>query len=111
MKFLFDNNISYRAARYFVDSFPGTKHVSVLRMDADTADAFIWENAKNHSFTLITKDNDFEYLSRLYGCTPKVIQLICGNKTTTEIITILSESIDVIRTFESDEENCLIFLK
>ena len=80
-------------------------------MDADTEDAFIWEYAKKNSFTIITKDNDFEYLSRLYGCPPKVIQLTCGNKTTTEIISILSGSIDTIRNFESDEENCLMFLK
>ena len=111
MKYLFDNNISYRAAKSFDDSFSGIKHISDLRMDADTEDAFIWEYAKNNNFTIITKDNDFEYLSRLNGCPPKVIQLTCGNKTTTEIISILSGSIDTIRNFESDEENCLMFLK
>ena len=111
MKLLFDNNISFRVVKYFARVFPESIHVADKNMDANTEDETIWRFAINNGYTILTKDNDFESMSRLYGCPPKVIQLICGNKSTSEIISILKNNSDSILSFDSDEENCLMFLK
>ena len=50
-------------------------------------------------------------MSRLFGCPPKVIQLICGNKSASGIISILEKSVNINRSFDDDEENCLMYLQ
>ncbi|MEO6690802.1 MAG: DUF5615 family PIN-like protein [Saprospiraceae bacterium] len=71
MKLLFDHNISFRALEYIDQIFPNSIHVVDMKMDANTEDLAIWEFAKNNGYTIVTKDNDFESMSRLYGCPPK----------------------------------------
>lgn len=75
MKILVDNNISYRIAKMLNKSIDGCKHVSDFGLNEDTSDSTIWDFAKANEFTILTKDNDFEAMSRLFGCPPKV-QLI-----------------------------------
>lgn len=82
-----------------------------LNMDEHTEDIAIWNFAKEKNWAILTKDNDYEALSRLYGCPPKVIQLTCGNKTTTQIMSILEKSQSVIHAFLKDNENCLMYLQ
>ena len=108
---LVDNNLSYRVATFFDKTFEGSCHVAKFNMDENTDDNVIWKFAKEKNFTILTKDTDYEALSRLFGCPPKVIQLICGNKTTSEIISILEKSSSAIHSFINDDENCLMYLQ
>ncbi len=108
---LVDNNLSYRVAVFLHKAFPGSAHVATYNMDENTEDIAIWNFAKEKGFTILTKDNDFESLSRLFGCPPKVIQLTCGNKTTSQINSILEKSVAVIGGFIEDDENCLMYLQ
>lgn len=109
MKLILDNNISHRVASLLDTSFDECKHVSFFGLNQNTDDSSIWNFAKKHNYCILTKDNDFEALSRLLGCPPKVIQLICGNKSTKEIINILNHNAEAIHQFGKDE-NCLLFL-
>ena len=93
------------------NSFDENKHVSYFHFDKNTEDSKIWKYAKENGYTILTKDNDFEAMSRLFSCPPKVIQLLCGNKKTTEIIRILNKNSDAIKQFDTDTENCLLFLQ
>ena len=111
MKILVDNNLSFRAAIFLNKTFKGSIHVEKFGLDTDTEDSEIWQFAKENKFAILTKDNDFEAMSRLFGCPPKVIYLTCGNKTTGEIVTILEKNIRVIRSFTEDTENCLLYLQ
>ena len=111
MKILVDNNLSYRTAIFLNKTFKGSIHVEKFGLDSDTEDLEIWQFAKENNFTILTKDNDFEAMSRLFGCPPKVIYLTGGNKTTGEIVTILEKNILVIRTFIKDTVNCLLYLR
>ena len=111
MKIIVDNNLSNRVASFLDKTFKGSAHVEKFGLDEMTGDAQIWTFAKENNFTILTKDNDFEAMSRLFGCPPKVIQLTCGNKTTMEIISILTKSIHILRSFISDDENCLLYLQ
>jgi predicted nuclease of predicted toxin-antitoxin system len=108
---LVDNNLSYRVALHFDKSFPGSAHVVKFNMDENTEDITIWKFARQKGYTILTKDNDYEALSRLYGCPPKVIQLTCGNKTTSQIVLIMEKSKDVIHGFINDKEDCLLYLQ
>jgi len=110
MKLLIDNNISYRVCSLLAKSIEGCKHVSDFDMDKSTEDSASWSFAKNNGYTILTKDNDFETMSRLFGCPPKVIQLVCGNKKTMELISILEKNSAAIESFDSDDENCLMYL-
>jgi predicted nuclease of predicted toxin-antitoxin system len=110
MKILVDNNISPRTISYHGKFFKDSNHVVQLNLDIDTEDIAIWEFAKKNNFAILTKDNDFEAMSRLYGCPPKVIQLICGNKSTNEIIKILSNKHSSIKKFLEDKTDCLLYI-
>ena len=112
MKLLVDNNISHRVAVIMNKYFTGCAHVSDYKLEQDTDDTLIWNFAKKNDFTILTKDNDFEAMSRLFGCPPKVIQLICGNKTTSAIIKIIEDNYNTIQQFVDDDvENCLMYLQ
>lgn len=111
MKILIDNNISFRIAVRLNKSISECKHVSDFNLDINTEDAVIWDFAKKSGYVILTKDNDFEAMSRLFGCPPKVIQLVCGNISTSEITRILEKNADIIKLFVGDDENCLMFLQ
>jgi predicted nuclease of predicted toxin-antitoxin system len=111
MKILIDNNLSFKVSKYLDALFAGTKHVADFGLDENTEDSLIWKFATDNHFSILTKDTDFEAMSRLLGCPPKVIQLTCGNKKTPEIISILGQNEMSLEAFLKDEENCLMFLQ
>lgn len=110
MKILVDNNISPKVVSLLNKFLPDSKHVSELGLDINTEDEQIWDYAIAHNYSVRTKDNDFEAMSRLFGCPPKVVQLIWGNKPTLAIIQILDSSKEKILEFLNDDENCLLYL-
>jgi len=111
MRILVDDNISYRVCALFNKSEDVCKNVSDFHLDKNTDDASIWQFAKNNSFIILTKDNDFEAMSRLFGCPPKVIQLLSGNTKTVDLLILLEKKLPSIEQFESDNENCLVYLQ
>ena len=88
MKFLIDNNPSYKPVNPLRDFFPDTAHVrTALSVTAD--DFSIWDYAKKNDYTLLTKDNDFDERSQVMGCPPKLVQLICGNKPALYLLNLI----------------------
>ena len=85
MKLLVDNNLSFKLLQSLRIHFPGSQHVSDV-MDNHSDDIRVWNHAKSNGFIILTKDNDFDERSQLEGCPPKIIHLICGNKTTLHIL-------------------------
>lgn len=110
MKFLVDNNLSFKLVQPLSDPFPGTKHVRETNgISAD--DITIWNFAKNNNFIILTKDNDFDERSQVLGCPPKIVHIICGNKSTEEILDLLILNKTELLLFgESDLENCVLKL-
>ena len=84
MKLLVDENLAPRLAGDLADLFPGSIHVSSAELGS-TPDGAIWEYAKAHRFTFLTKDKDFASLSITWGAPPKVILLQTGNCSTAKI--------------------------
>ncbi len=73
-------------------------------------DEKIWMLAKDEGFVILTKDNDFDFLSAVYGCPPKVIKLACGNKPTKFIIELVMKHDELINKFANDNDLCLLEL-
>jgi predicted nuclease of predicted toxin-antitoxin system len=68
---------------------------------SSASDLIIWEYARKNEFAILTKDNDFDERSQLLGCPPKVIHLICGNKSTQEIQAfLLANKVLIINFFK-----------
>jgi predicted nuclease of predicted toxin-antitoxin system len=91
LKLLVDENLAPRLAADLADLFPGSMHVSSIQMGS-TPDGLIWEYAKTHRFTFLTKDRDFASLSIIRGAPPKVILLQVGNCSTSRIERIVRDN-------------------
>ena len=69
----------------------------------------IWSFALKNNYVILTKDNDFDQRSQVYGCPPKVVHLVCGNKSTIHIANlVVGKKSDLISFGENDTEDCLL---
>jgi predicted nuclease of predicted toxin-antitoxin system len=106
---LFDENLAARLVTNLADLYPGALHVSDCGL-AGRSDQAIWQYAGEHGFVIITKDDDFQRFSVLYGAPPKVIWIRLGNCSTADIIRLLSERHPEIARFMADEEAVFLAL-
>ena len=101
MKFLLDENITFRLVKALLPDYPGSCHVKdVSLLEAD--DNLIWKWAQRNGFTILTQDADFEQLSLLRGHPPKVIYLRLGNCSLLNLITQLRAHQQLISRFFLD---------
>lgn len=110
MKLLVDENLPHRLVSDLADLFPDSNHVSFAGMGS-TPDAVIWEFAKAHGFTFLTKDKDFANLSMALGARPKVILLQTGNCSTAQLVGILRNNAIRFSDFENDGGRSLLVLR
>ena len=101
MKLLFDQNISHRILNILTDNFSGSSTIKEQKL-IDASDKSIWEFAKEHEFTIVTQDSDFNDLNSLYGFPPKIIWIRTGNLRTEVIAKILEEHFQEIKVFEKN---------
>ncbi len=108
MTFLIDNNLSFRLISSLEKDFPGSTHVR-FSLTVNAHDEAIWDYARQGGYTLLTKDNDFDEISQLEGCPPKIVHLVCGNQTTFFILDLILSSTGEILKFGSlDDANCIL---
>ena len=110
MKLLVDENLPPRLARDLADLFPESIHVSQIDLGS-TPDAIIWDYAKAHGFAFLTKDKDFANLSLVRGAPPKVILLLIGNCSTTELARLIRNNAVRFSDFENDPQRSLLILR
>ncbi|MCL4849636.1 MAG: DUF5615 family PIN-like protein [Acidobacteria bacterium] len=109
MRFLVDENLSPRLVGVLSESFPGTVHVETLHLRG-VDDARLWATAREGGFVILTKDDDFNARSVLYGAPPKVVHLRVGNAETATIVEVLREWQARIEAFGRDESTSLLVL-
>jgi predicted nuclease of predicted toxin-antitoxin system len=109
LKLLFDENLSHRLRDLLQTEFPGSEHVRNVGL-VGTDDARIWEYARDHALTIVSKDNDFRQRSFLDGAPPKVIWLQVGNAGTTAIEGLLRQERPRVDAFALDPEASLLVL-
>ena len=106
---LFDENLAARLVADLSDLYPGCTHVSARGL-AGASDRVIWQHARDHGLVIVSKDEDFQQLSVLYGAPPKVIWIRLGNCATADIIRLLGERHHEIHRFVADEEAAFLAL-
>ena len=103
MKLLFDQNISFRAAKKLQSYFYDCLHVSDCKLN-NSEDSDIWEYAKNNNFAIVTFDADFYDICIINGHPPKIIWIRSGNLKTNEIVQLMVDNQKTITGFlEKDE--------
>lgn len=73
MKLLLDANLSWRLIKVLENPNHEVEHVNRVVLPVPASDEKIWEYARTHSFTIVTKDHDFIRLSEMRGSPPPVI--------------------------------------
>src|SRR5262245_40835189 len=101
MKLLFDQNPSPKLVSRLADLFPGSSHVQSESLDCASDDQ-VWQHARSNGFDIVTKDADYNNLSVVRGCPPKVIWLLLGNCTTAQVEILFRSRHADIETFEQD---------
>ena len=109
VKLLFDHNLSPRLADYCTSLFADSTHVFKIGLD-QAEDLKIWEYARINSFTIVTKDSDFNHIVSFFGFPPKVIWIKKGNCTTNQIKLLITDHLEDIRAFIIDQENGILVI-
>lgn len=109
MKLLFDENLSPKLVAALNDVFPHSAHVDRIGLGS-VPDRNVWEYAREHGYTLVSKDSDFHELSVLLGYPPKVIWLKRGNCTNNQIELILRNKAEQIESLLNDPEAAFLML-
>jgi predicted nuclease of predicted toxin-antitoxin system len=102
MKLLFDQHLSFKLAQNLGDVFPGSNQVRLVGLQ-EAEDDEIWEYARAHGFTVVSKDSDYNERSTLLGHPPKVVWLRCGNQPTAHVEQLIRSRLKELRSFELDE--------
>jgi predicted nuclease of predicted toxin-antitoxin system len=106
---LFDENLAVRLVAELTDLYPGCTHIAEQGLTGGS-DRAIWQHARDHGLIIVSKDEDFQRLSVLYGIPPKVIWIRLGNCSTADIARLLSERRNEIGRFADDEEAAFLAL-
>ena len=102
MRFLYDQNLSYRLVADLQELYPNSLHVRDIGMK-ESDDSDIWDYAAQNGYTIVSKDSDFRQQSFMYGHPPKVIWVRVGNCSVDTIISLLRMHHDAILRFEQSE--------
>ena len=104
MRFLLDDNISWRLTRLLPPHFGDVIHVNQTRLGESSEDYAIWDFALKDSRCIITNDDDFHALSAVRGCPPKVILLRMGNQSTRNLAQVLLSKQEDIELFVGNDD-------
>lgn len=109
MRFLIDENLSPRLAVALSDLFPDSTHVETLQLRG-CDDTRVWAAARDGGYMVLTKDDDFNARSVLYGAPPKVVHLRIGNADTAAVVALLLARRTDVEAFARDEVTSLLVL-
>jgi predicted nuclease of predicted toxin-antitoxin system len=106
VKFLIDEQLSFRLVAALAEIFPGTAHVERSGLGGKS-DAAVWEHARAGGFAVLTRDEDFLRLSFERGQPPKLVLLRLGNCSTAEVLAAIMRHRDAIERFDVDSAAAL----
>lgn len=66
MRFLFDQNLSFKLCRQLADLFPGSTQARLLGLN-EADDRTLWQYAKVNDFVIVSQDADFAEMAALHG--------------------------------------------
>lgn len=89
------------------DLFPDSTHVRRLGM-AEASDREIWVHARDSGFAIVSKDNDFQQMSFVFGAPPKVIWIRRGNCSVAEIEEVLRTNAVEVPQYRGHRESRIL---
>lgn len=92
---LFDENLGPRLINLLQSQFPDSQPVDAAGWRG-SPDGRVWQYARERGFTSVSKDNDFQQLSFIYGPPPKVEWLSVWNAGTEAIAQLLGGRVAVL---------------
>ncbi len=101
MRLLFDHNLSPRLVERLANLYPQAEHVYRLGLDR-APDEVVWRYAREHEYTIVTRDADYNEFSVVRGFPPKVIWIRTGNCTTRRIEALLRAHAEAIEALDAD---------
>jgi len=110
VKFLLDQNISFRVVSLLTSAFENVDQIKTLGL-VDASDREIWAYALKNNYTIITFDSDFIDLATLKGSPPKIIWLRFGNSSNLKIANKLISNARIIKSFIENDESEIAFLE
>ena len=109
MKLLLDENLSDRIVPQILDLYPDSSHVKSHGL-IHTDDLLIWSFAREHGYTIASKDSDFHQRSLVFGHPPKFVYLRVGNGPTSHITQLLRSNFVLLAAFDSDPGTSILVL-
>ena len=109
MSLLFDQNLSRRLPTLLSVEFPSSDQVIMAGLDG-ADDRTVWNYAAMHGLAIVSKDADFQKLSKVLGPPPKVIWLRIGNGPTRNAVALLRRRIADVQSFLADPVASLLEL-
>jgi predicted nuclease of predicted toxin-antitoxin system len=110
LKLLFDENLAPSLAASLAALYPESAHVHSLGLGS-ASDAAVWQYARDHGFTIVTRDAEFHERSTIAGHPPKIVWIRRGNCSTRDIESILRRHAEDLRHLaESSEASVLVLL-
>ncbi len=109
MRLLLDEHLPRHLCSILSADFPGIAHLAHFNL-LESDDETIWQFARTHGFTIVSKDADFNQRSFLHGHPPKVIWLRVGNRSTADLAELLRSRTASIAVFEADDLSSLLVL-
>jgi len=97
MKLLLDENLSRRLVPFLQEAYPESSQVALLNLQ-QANDLDVWRYAGDHDYVIVTQDADFYDLSLTRGAPPPVLWLRLGNVSKSQILQVLLERSEEIRT-------------
>jgi predicted nuclease of predicted toxin-antitoxin system len=109
VKLLFDENLSPKLSVRLAALYPDSTHVSRVGLErAD--DASVWQYARDHSFSVVTKDAAFEEISLRLGSPPKLVWLRRGNCSVDDTAQMLGVNAEAVRVFLEHSQNSVLVI-
>jgi predicted nuclease of predicted toxin-antitoxin system len=109
VKLLFDHHLSPTLVERLADLFPQSEHVWNVNLHSASDDA-IWFHAREHEYTIVSKDADFSELSMQHGYPPKLIWLQVKNSSTDEIEALIRSRYHSIKELPTNMERGILVL-
>jgi predicted nuclease of predicted toxin-antitoxin system len=109
VRLLFDHHLSPSLVDRLADLFPGSQHVWYLKLH-DVPDTTVWKYAREHGFTIVSKDADFSEVSMELGYPPKLIWLKIDNWSTDEVEQMIRAKHSLIAALPEATDRAILVL-
>jgi len=109
VRLLFDEHLSPRLVSRLADLFPDSTHVQLVGLRG-ASDRTLWQYARDHGLTLVSRDADFQGLSGVLGAPPKLVVLRIPDGPAAVAEAVLRRHAEAIQALAVSEDDALLLL-